>query len=189
MDEDDEGAPAVVLEAGEAGREVLRCKLGGWAHVGERVVVRAQGGALAVLRVCGTHVLSAREEAEAIGHHCFRGRVTPETHVRVVGPSGHSGVRCGRPHACPPKVVSHVAGAARRSKQDGSIGATHSSASQPPEPRPPLVERRPERGRRRDCRDDRRAGRPGRSVRGTAAPAAAVHPAHSGASGRAGAQG
>jgi len=90
------GAGPAVVDARAAEREVRGAKVGSWASVGERVLARSRGGGAAVLRVCGAHVLGPDEEARAIGHHCFRGRVTDRTRVVVVPsrmPPGLEGAR------------------------------------------------------------------------------------------------
>lgn len=78
-------------------KEALRSlKTGRWVAVGERVVVTV-GGAAVVLRVGRTRVLEAKEEAETVGHHCYRGMLTADTDVRVVeGGVGMEGERVVR---------------------------------------------------------------------------------------------
>lgn len=79
------GEADVTLDAGQLAAQFSREYLGRVVAVNEACVLR-HAGQQVLLRVSGTNTLEEAERAEAIGYHCFRGRVAPETRMYLCSP-------------------------------------------------------------------------------------------------------
>ena len=69
------------LDAREVARELMRTHAGNMLSNGQLIPLTVCGCGL-LLRVSGTNTLDAEAQSEAVGYHCFRGRLSPDTVVR-----------------------------------------------------------------------------------------------------------